>query len=192
MKKYFCVFTALFIFFSNYLVAEDLFTFSAGLSTGFPAYEKKELAGKIDSINNKHRIIIGSLFTVNLNPYKQITFFTGSDILGDFNWNSDSEYAHCLHVAFPLGVKIYPNLKGFNFGIAYTLGFRADLSNTQLSGKETNIASWSNGFKILAEYNFAHEGKSKYYPSVGLSWNWMPRGNYTHDNIITFYIAENF
>ena len=192
MKKSICaVFGVLFLF-NTAFAMEDLLSFSAGISSGIPVYGTNSLSNKIDFIENKHRVIIGSLFTINLNPYQQITFFTGGDILSDFNWNSDSEYAHCLHISFPLGVKIYPNLAGFNLGIAYALGFRADLSKTKGVGKDNNIAAWSNGFKFSAEYNFAHCGQSKFYPSIGLSWNLMPRGKKSYDNIFTFYVAENF
>lgn len=192
MKKIFSVLFTILLLTSAAFSEEDLFSFSAGISSGIPVYGSKPFTESTYSINDKHRIILGTLFHINLNPLKQISFFTGTDILSDFNFNFDSEHANSFHFAFPIGVKIYPNLKGFNFGIAYELGFRVDDIKTDLSGKDSYIAAWSNGFRLLAEYNFAHVGKSKYYPSIGLSWDWMPRGNYTHDNIITFYIAENF
>lgn len=192
MKKIISVIFTIFLLSFSVFSEEDLFSFSAGISSGIPIYGKKPFSEQTYQIEDKHRIILGTMFHINLNPYKQISFFTGTDVLSDFNFNFDSEHANSIHIGFPLGIKIYPNLKGFNMGIAYVLGFRADDIKTDVYGKDSYIAAWSNGFRFLAEYNFAHVGKSKYYPSIGLSWDYMPRGNYTKDNIITFYIAENF
>lgn len=190
MKKIFLIFITLILFISSVSANEDLISFSAGISSGIPFYGDKNISSKINEIENKNRIIIGSLISVNIHPIEQATFFVGGDILADFNWN-DKSYFHFLNVGFPLGIKIYPNLGGFDFGLAYELGFRADLSKIN-SYKDHNIAAWSNGFKIFAEYDFSHKGKSKYYPTLGLSWNLMPRGMNNYDNIITFYIEENF
>lgn len=190
MKKLLLIFITSILLLSSISAKESFVSFSAGLCSGIPFYGDSYITKKLNGIEDKKRIIIGSLVTINLNPIEQATFFTGADLLADFNWN-DTKYFHFLNVGFPFGVKIYPNLGGFDFGLAYELGFRADLSKISNS-KDHNIAAWSNGFKILTEYNFAHSGKSKYYPTIGLSWNLMPRGMNSYDNIITFYIAENF
>lgn len=190
MKKLFITFIlSLFSVFSVF-ADEDLFSFSAGLSTGVPIYGTSSINKKINQLDDKHRFIIGSMATININPVKQATFFTGADFLADFNW-SDDDYVHFLHVAFPVGVKVYPGLEGFDLGLAYSLGFRADITKIN-NNKDHNIAAWSNGFKFFMEYNFAHCGTSKYYPTIGLSWNLMPRGMNDYDNLITFYILENF
>lgn len=191
MKRILCCLSLLFIFFAGLFATEELLSFNAGLSSGIPFYSSGSLSEKSEEIDTDHRVIIGTFANINLNVIKQVTFFTGADIFTDFNWQG-KQYANHLHMSFPLGVKIYPNLWGFDFGLAYTLGFRSDFLKNEERSKSNNIASWGNGFKFLMEYNFAHEGKSKYYPTLGCSWNFMPRGNYSYDNIIAFYIAENF
>lgn len=141
-------------------------------------------------IKTDKRVIIGSFASLNLNVVKQVTFFTGCDFLADFNW-AENLYAHHLHLGFPLGFKIYPGLAGLNLGLAYVLGFRADFTKTSSDYKTKNATAWGNGFKFLAEYNFAHDGFSKYLPTIGCSWTYMPRGNYEKDNLLTFYLAAN-
>lgn len=190
MKKLFSVLTVFFTILSFSFAYEDLFSFSAGISSGIPAYGRNSLKSEINMLNDKHRFIIGTMATVNLNPVEQATFFTGMDLLADFNWNSDG-YLHFFHFSFPLGVKIFPGLKGFDFGLAYSLGFRTDVFKYN-SIKTHDIAGWSNGFKLFAEYDFAHCGSSKYYPTIGLGWNMMPRGNHDYDNIVTIYLLANF
>lgn len=190
MKKIILVFITSILLISTITAKEKLISFSSGISTGIPIYGDENTSEHLNSIEQKQRFIIGTLFSINLNPIEQATFFVGGDLLCDFNWNNDT-YFHLLNAGFPLGIKIYPNIGGFNFGFAYELGFRTDLSEIN-NKKDYNIASWSNGFKIFTEYNFAHKGIFKNLPTIGLSWNLMPRGMNSYDNIITFYIAENF
>lgn len=170
---------------------EELFSFSAGLSSGIPIYGAGSILTSGNDISGKNRVIIGALGAININPVKQVSFCLGTDFLWDFTWNS-SEKANKMHVSFPLGVKVYPGLGGLNVGLAYTLGFRTDFINTNAHGEYNGSTAWGNGFKFSVEYNFAHGGKSKYLPSVGGYWNFMPRGNYSCDNLIAFYIAANF
>jgi hypothetical protein len=174
------------------LSAKDrLFTFSAGLSSGVPIYGHNSIVSTGSEIEKANRIIFGVNGAINLNLIKQITFYLGNDTLWDLTWNSQ-EKANKVHVSFPLGIKVYPGLGGFNVGLAYTLGFRADTIKTNAAGEYNGISSWGNGFKIQAEYNFAHEGNSQYYPSIGGYWNLMPRGHDSYDNLIVLYIAANF
>jgi len=191
MKKTFCSLLVIFFIFSFVSAKEDFISFNAGISSGLPFYGEKSIPEKSSDISTEYRAIIGCFANVNLNVIKQVSFFAGADMLSDFNW-LDSQYNNHLHVNFPLGFKIYPGLGGFNLGLSYTLGFRADFLKESTGEKTNNIASWGNGFKLHMEYNFAHEGKTNYLPTMGCSWNLMPRGNYSYDNILTFYLAENF
>ena len=190
MKKLLCSLIVILGIFSVSFAKENFVSFSAGLSSGIPFYGTDSVPESMNTINTDHRVIIGALTSININVIKQITFFGGGDILADFNWK-DTSYAHHLHVSFPLGIKVYPGIGGLNLGLSYNLGFRSDFSKT-ISGKQSNIAAWGNGFRLSVEYNFAHEGKSKYLPSIGCNWNFMPRGNNSYDNLIVFYITENF
>jgi hypothetical protein len=169
---------------------ERLFSFSAGLSSGVPIYGSGSIASTGSEIAGANRIIFGVNASVNINPIKQISFYLGNDTLWDLTWNS-SEHANKTHVSFPLGIKVYPGLGGLNVGLAYTLGFRGDSIKTD-EVEYNGLSSWGNGFKFQVEYNFAHEGRSQYYPSVGAYWNLMPRGNDAYDNLIVLYVVENF
>ena len=152
MKKYLSFIFIIFFACTTLSATENLFSLSAGISSGVPIYGKNSIAA------------------------------TGSEI----------SKANKLHVSFPLGVKIYPGFGGLNLGLAYTLGFRADSIKVKNAGDYNDTTPWGNGFKFLVEYNFAHEGKSKYYPSIGGYWNLMPRGHKSYDNLIVLYVAGNF
>lgn len=191
MKKLLCSLVLLFSVLTGLIAKEGLISFNAGLSSGIPFYGSDALPEAAEKIDTQYRVIIGTFANININVIKQVSFFTGADLLADFNWQ-DKYYRNHLHMDFPLGFKIYPGLGGLDLGLAYTLGFRSDFLKSQSKGKSSNIASWGNGFKILIEYNFAHTGNSKYLPTIGCNWNLMPRGNNAYDNIITFYLAENF
>lgn len=176
---------------SSIFAKEGLLSFSAGISSGLPVYGANSVISTGTEIPNGNRMIIGGLASANLNILSQISFYLGNDLLWDITWNS-AEKSSKLHVSFPLGIKIFPGVGGLNFGIAYTLGFRVDNIKTSSIGEYNDISSWGNGFKLHVEYDFAHDGKSKYYPSVGTYWNLMPRGNNSWDNLIVLYIAANF
>ena len=176
---------------SSIFAKEGLLSFSAGISSGLPVYGANSVISTGTEIPNGNRMIIGGLASANLNILSQISFYLGNDLLWDITWNS-AEKSSKLHVSFPLGIKIFPGVGGLNFGIAYTLGFRVDNIKTSSVGEYNDISSWGNGFKLHVEYDFAHDGKSKYYPSVGTYWNLMPRGNNSWDNLIVLYIAANF
>ena len=190
MKKIFVLILISLITFTALSANERLFSFSAGLTSGVPIYGTNSVASTGSEIEKGNRVILGSLLSLNLNPLKQVTFYLGNDILWDITWNS-SDKSSKLHVSFPLGIKVYPGLGGLNVGLAYSLGFRAD--NIKVDDIEINETTpWGNGFKFQVEYNFAHEGGSRYYPSIGGFWNLMPRGNDSYDNLIVLYIAANF
>lgn len=186
------MFLAIFLFgITNVFAEERLFTFSAGISTGIPVYGSDQVSDMKRNFDHDARVIIGTLATINLNPMEQFTFFVGADTLCDFTWKGE-QHLNFLHTTFPVGAKVYPGLGGLNLGLAYTLGFRADFIETDYSGTDNKVDAWGNGFRFHLEYNFAHDGPSQYLPSLGLSWNLMPRGNNDYDNIFMLYITANF
>ena len=191
MKKYLSFIFVILLSFTLLSANERLFSFSAGLSSGVPFYGSDSVISTGSEIAKGNRVILGTVFSVNVNPIKQASFYLGNDNVWDITWNA-SEKSSKLHVSFPLGIKIYPGLGGLNLGLAYTLGFRADSINTDLAGEHNGTSAWGNGFKFQMEYNFAHEGKSRYLPSLGGYWNLMPRGNNSYDNLIALYISANF
>ena len=191
MKKIAALILCATLSFSALCAKENLFSFSAGLSSGFPIYGSNSVLSTGSEIENGNRVIIGTNLSANLNIVKQVSFFIGNDILWDLTW-SPSEKSNKMHVTFPLGLKVYPGLGGLNLGLAYTLGFRSDNINTKKLKDKNVMSPWGNGFKFSMEYNFAHEGKSRFLPSIGGYWNCMPRGNNSYDNLIVLYVAANF
>lgn len=191
MKKITIIFIALIFACTALSAKENLFSGSAGLSSGLPVYGRNSVVSTGSEIDKGNRVILGSTVALNLNILKQISFYLGNDLVWDITWNA-SDKSSKLHVSFPLGIKVYPGIGGLNVGLAYTLGFRADNIKNSTIGSYNDITPWGNGFKFQVEYNFAHEGKSKYYPSLGAYWNLMPRGNNSYDNLIVLYLAANF
>ncbi len=93
------------------------------------------------------------------------------------------------------GLRVYPFLNGFNFGIDYVCGSYTNflkINSVENLGVNSNLTSknitseWSNGFRILAEYNFLQESW-KYSPALGCYWQNMPRNN-GYDNSFSVYI----
>lgn len=190
MKKILSTLILFLILIASLSGKENPISFSAGLSTGIPVYGSASTDSINKSIETPGRFIIGTYGNINFNIIEQGTIFIGADLLADFIGNGTYHSNH-IHFSLPAGFKIYPNLQGLCFGIAYTLGFRADFIDTPNVYKK-EIPCWGNGFKLFTEYNFAKYGKSKYLPTLGFSWNLMPRGSYAYDNIISFYVGANF
>ena len=191
MKKIFALIITSLVTCSALCAEERLISISAGLSSGLPVYGTDSVAATGSEIDKGNRVILGSMVAVNLNILKQTTFYLGNDLLWDITWNA-SEKASMLHVSFPLGLKIYPGLGGLNVGLAYTLGIRADNIKINGAGEYNETTPWGNGFKFHVEYNFAHDGNSRYLPSIGGYWNLMPRGHDSYDNLLVLYVAGNF
>ena len=176
---------------SSIFAKENFLSFTTGLSSGYPFYGSEKIKDTNNSLQDAGRGIFGFFFNLNLNVIEQCTFFVGADLLTDLIIQGGNHSNH-LHFGIPFGVKLYPNLKGFNFGIAYMLGFRADFIDVTGRDSGNEISSWGNGFKLFAEYNFAKTGKSRFLPSVGLSYSLMPRGHNTFDNLLGLYLGVNF
>ena len=191
MKKHLSFIFIILFACSTLSAKERLISFSAGLSSGVPIYGANSVVSTGSEISKGNRIILGTNVSANLNPISQVSFYLGNDIIWDFTWNS-SEKSSKVHLSIPLGIKVYPGLGGLNLGLAYTLGLRFDNIKTDSIGEYNDSTPWGNGFKFQVEYNFAHEGSSRYLPSVGGYWNLMPRGNSSYDNLIVFYVAANF
>lgn len=191
MKKIVSSLIALFIFISSsYAVLPKKIDFSVGLSSGIPLYGSSEIKNAIDSIENPNRIIIGTFANANINPIKYATFSVGTELLADFCWNSDIN-TNLMHMDFPLGLKIYPGFGGLGLGLAYTLGFCTVMIKDDAGNKYNDVSPWGNGFKLFLEYDFSRTAKSIYFPTIGVTWNLMPRGNNNYDNLIVFYLSEH-
>lgn len=192
MKKFFivCLFYTLFQF--PFFAAEKLVNFTVGLGSGIPFYGKIEGEfSEFDDISTQNKIVLDTFANLNLNVIDQARFFIGVDLFTDFAWKND-DYKNFLHLCFPVGFRFYPNLGGLNLGVAYALGFRANFYKADSYPKRNTASSWGNGFKFFFEYDFAYSSEHKWLPAIGCSWTFMPRGKYSYDNLLNFYISENF
>lgn len=184
------IFAFLLLFLSSTLYAKEaLISFSAGLQSAFIFYDSEEIKNYNKELNGSH-FILGADAGINLNAFEELSFSIGSDFLCDL-LKDGSDYSNHLLLDFPFGIKIYPAKNGFAFGVFYVLGICYNFTFAE-GNYIADQTSWGNGFKLLAEYNFAHSGKSKYLPSLGAYYKCIPRGNYNTDNIIAAYINFNF
>jgi len=191
MKKIFLSLLLIFAATFSFYAKERLVGFSLGISSGVPFYTSEEMKEIHSDLSDGTRVIIGGLCELKFNPIEQVTFFAGTDLLCDFV-NEKPNAANHLSFDIPSGIKAYPGLEGVCVGIAYALGYRADYLNLSDTGKENSKTAWGNGFKVMAEYNFAHCGSSSFLPTVGMYWKRMPRGENNFDNHICAYVCANF
>ena len=119
MKRAIIVFS-LFAIFSGLFAVENLFSFSIGPQSGLVFYGDEDIKEDVKTLHGSHALV-GAQAEVNVNPFKQITFFAGAHILCDFV-KENKNYSNHIHYDFPFGVKIYPGLGGLCGGMAYTFG----------------------------------------------------------------------
>ena len=188
MKKILALILSILCFSFTLSAEKNLISFSFGLSTGIPVYQSENIKIEEAYIDVNRRFVIGTYAYVNLNIIDYASVFAGGEIVSDFNWNG-KYYSDHLDVDFPLGLRLSPGLAGFSFGTGYLLGFRGDFYKNDF-GKANTSTPWGNGFKFFAEYDFSYHGY-KFMPTVGLSWNIMPRGNNEYDNMLHLYMGLN-
>ena len=117
-----------------------------------------------------------------------IAFDLGS-ILG-FDWfkyAQEGTYKNSMFLLsydFFLGCRIYPFLEGFCFGIDYITGGYHNFFMLQ-AVKSNLIGDWSNGFRIVAEYNVLNN-RIGWSPAFGIYWQNMAR-NGGWDNTVSVY-----
>ncbi len=191
MKK--ILFLILSIFVSSVIFAQEKFLgFDFALVTGLPFYGSSEIRNFNSNVSsNPNRIVIGSKADLTFKLIQQLKLVFGSSCLADFNWNG-ADYSNHFDYDFFFGVKIYPNLAGFNFGLGYLLGERIDFVNTSVDEKQNLFSAWGNGFKVFAEYDFHHNSEKKCLPVLGSFYKFVPRGSDCYDNYLGFYAGLSF
>lgn len=191
MKKTLTLFFCSIFLFCSLCAEERLISLSVGLCSGVPFYSSQNTNDTLSNFSDaNNRVILGTTTNINLNIDPTLTFFCGTDFLADFNWNSVQKF-NMLSLDFSTGLKVYPGLGGFDLGLAYVLGYRADYLGPKKGKARRTSTPWGNGYKIFMEYNFAHEGSSRFLPTIGLCWKRMPRGNNSFDNQLTAYACLN-
>ena len=210
MKKFF-ICLSIFLFSTFCFANKPLFTGSLGISTSLPVYGSEQIKHVNDYYfnNDGNRIIVGTSARLELNAINPFVLFVDADLNMDFNF-SDQQFFHMMDLAFTGGMKFYPGLGGFAFGIGYSIGTRFDFYNdlsdifseTEDSSENVEVINsekgeidkndWGNGFKLFLEYDFSYNSSYRFLPTLGVSWRLMPRGNNFYDNIFSFYLMMNF
>ena len=131
MKKIIvCLYILLFSTFCFANSNSRLLSASVGLSTGFPVYGSEQIKQVNDYYfnNDGNRIIVGTTARLELNAINPFALFVDADLNMDFNF-SNQQFFHMMDLAFTGGMKFYPGLGGFAFGIGYSIGTRFDFYN---------------------------------------------------------------
>lgn len=171
---------------------EKFFNWDISLSTGIPIHSTSTESSKSDILigNTFNRIIAGTSTEIFLNITKPVKAVAGGDAFCEFIWDGDNHF-NSLDYSFYGGVKIFPNLAGFNFEVDYVFGCKTTFAKTDEFSDNTS-SSWGNGFRIAIEYDFFYGEESKLDPVVGGYYRYIPRGNYIYDHIIAAYIGLHF
>ena len=83
------------------------------------------------------------------------------------------------------GVRVYPFLLGFCFGVDYITGGCTNF--LKIAGvKSSENEGWANGFRLIFEYNILNN-RIGWSPAVGVYWQNMSRVG-GHDNKVAVYI----
>lgn len=190
------LFVILILLFSNlvcFALPENPFALNFSLGTSAIVYGDENI--KLEKENyfsqDFSRFILNSeaSFQLFLDEYISLNF---GGIAG-FDWFKNSK-ANMFLLKYDIfsGIRIYPNAKGFNFGVDYILGSYTSFEKVLEEQTEEQESSekikgqWSNGFRIVAEYNFI-ELASKFTPALGCYWQNMPRLN-GYDNSFSVYL----
>lgn len=138
-------------------------------------------------------VLIGFSGCLSFNFSDTFSLYTDSDVMANFNWKG-KDYSHHLDFSFSTGVKLSPfyAIPGLTLSIGYLLGDRIDFYKTATQDLYVNQTPFGNGLKASIEYSFYRDTGSRFLPTIGCSWRYIPRGNNTSDNIIQSYILMNF
>jgi len=186
-KTVFLIFVIALFSFRLFAKEGSFFTNEALLGTGIPIYSETADSSRKSLLNSDDykRIVVGLTLATNLNISEQIKLLIGAESFSDFLW--DNSYYHSVDYSFFTGIKIFPNIEGLNFSLAYSLGNRSDFSS-----EKNQTLSWGNGFRISIQYDFMQDRDYKAKPLAGVYYRCLPRGNYNTDHILCLYAGLRF
>lgn len=193
MKKT-SLFLLVFVFFQTLIFSqENLFDWNVSLSTGIPIHSSSSEDSKSDILINDsfNRIIIGFNGNTVINITIPVKLIFGGDAFCDFLWDGSNHY-NSLDYSFYGGIKVFPNLGGFNFSISYVLGSKTTFYKTEESKSQNDNSAWGNGFRLSLEYDFFYNQTAKFYPIVGCYYKYIPRGDNKFDHILAAYAGLRF
>ncbi|MCQ2592329.1 MAG: hypothetical protein MJ188_06050 [Treponema sp.] len=174
--------------------ADNILGIDAAISTGVPIHTAKASSSR-DSILTKSttfkRIIFGGNTDLIFNFSDTFKAMAGADTFCELTWEG-STYYNTMDFSFFGGIKVFPNLAGFNINAAYVFGSKGIFINTEDIHKQKNLTAWGNGFRIGIEYDFFYGEDAAICPIVGGYYRYMPRGDYNYDHIFAAYAGIRF
>lgn len=192
MKKKILIPLLLIFFSETFVFAHQGVGFNWGLLTGLPVYSDQELLDSINKISKDtpNRAVVGTFVDLTVGLSEILALYGGAQARCDFLWNSD-EYFHDFDLNFFGGLKVSPWDFGLIFSVAYAPGFRTTFYDFA-EEKGTSNSSWGNGFRVGVEYDILYTFDVAVSPAVGVLYEFFPRGDYTYDNLFSFYVALKF
>lgn len=196
MKKIIAALFVLGIFQLTAFGQEKLLNWEVSLSTGIPVHTSsqtttEETKDDLLFTNSFYRVIAGGSADVVLNFTEPLKAVFGIDSFCEFIWEKQSHY-NSLDYSLYAGIKLFPNLAGFNASVSYVIGSKSNFIKSEEIGSTTQNTSWGNGFRISVEYDFFYGEDAVLYPIVGGYYRYMPRGDYTYDHVIAAYVGLKF
>ena len=165
-------------------------SFDFGISTAIMAYGDDTVSKITKDVSSAGtRGIIGATADLNVDIGKYVTAFAGCDFMFDGSSGNKEHFNH-IDLAFFPGVRIYPDLGGFNVSVAYAFGNRFDFYSQ--NRKPYKPAEWGSGLRVALEYNMLHGTENEVGLVVGVYGRYMKRGNDTGDHIFAVYCSVAF
>ena len=176
-----------------FALPENPLALNFSLGTSAISYGDENIKLEKDNyfLEDYSRFVLNSEISGQLFLDEYISFNIGG-IIGFDLFKNEKANMFLLKYDIFSGIRIFPTGKGFNFGVDYIYGSYTNFlkvfeEQTEEQDASKNLKSeCSNGFRIVAEYNFM-ELASKFTPALGCYWQNMPRLN-GYDNSFVVYL----
>ena len=190
------LFIFLILIFSNlvcFALPENPLALNFSLGTSAISYGDENIKLEKDNyfLEDYSRFVLNSEVSLQFFLDEYVAFNFGG-IAGFDLFKNENANMFVLKYDIFSGIRIYPTGKGFNFGVDYVYGSYTNFlkvfeeqTGNQESSKNLK-GEWSNGFRIVTEYNFI-EFDTKITPALGCYWQNMPRLN-GYDNSFVVYL----
>jgi hypothetical protein len=176
-----------------FALPENPLAFNFSLGTSAIVYGDENIKLEKDNyfLEDYSRFVLNSEVSLQFFLDEYVAFNFGGIVGFDLFKNENANMFVLKYDIFS-GIRIYPTGKGFNFGVDYVYGSYTNFlkvfeeqTGNQESSKNLK-GEWSNGFRIVTEYNFI-ELDTKITPALGCYWQNMPRLN-GYDNSFVVYL----
>ncbi len=171
--------------------SQDVFFFHWDLGTAAVIYGDDTVNSEntIVRAQDTGRFIISADVGLGVDLDKRVRLLTGALSVFDLAVNKKAT-ANRIDYGFFTGVRIYPQVAGFNFGVDYVLGTRSDF--IKLPGQSSTALSsthWGNGYRLNIGYDFSYHGW-RFAPNIEGSYRMMPRGG-SQDHYFSIFLNFN-